>query len=75
MEHETRPSPGELETITMSQKEFCELSGFSRSTVSRWVKAGVLPLLHICGRKYIRRDLIPAWLTAHTTAGRTPDAD
>jgi len=63
----------EQEPLIMNQQEFATLSGFSISTIYRWVRDGTLPVLTINGRYYIRRDLVMAWLDQHTTGGKRPD--
>lgn len=64
----------EQEPLIMTQREFACLSGFSRTSVSRWVRDGILPVTTINGRKYLRRDLVMAWLDQHTSGGRAPEA-
>ncbi|HUU12094.1 MAG TPA: helix-turn-helix domain-containing protein [Terriglobia bacterium] len=63
----------EQEPLIMNQQEFATLSGFSISTIYRWVRDGTLPVLTINGRYYIRRDLVMAWLDQHTSGGRPPE--
>lgn len=72
VENEMDDAPEE-EPIIMTQSEFVKMTGFSRSTVCRWVKDGTLPIFFVGGRRYIRRDLIWAWLDQHSSGGKAPE--
>lgn len=36
-----------------------ELMNVSQPTVTNWVRQGLLPLVEVAGRKYVRADLLP----------------
>jgi len=59
----------------MTQEEFAEHTGFSRSTIARWVRDKKIPVFTMNGRSYIRRDLALAWFDQHTSGGMPPERE